>query len=122
MYGKTYMGFLLSDQIGAALIEKLKSPPSILITNRADMLPISELVDWPLILTDPKDNEQPFDGSGLSYLDGREHHLWCVNLPKDQEHLLRHHTDQFLDKLPFDEPMERIAQAIEEAHAVLRAA
>lgn len=122
MYGQTYRGFLYSEQIGAALINKVKNPPSMLLTNSPDMLPISELVDWPVLLMERKTEEAPFDGSGLRQLDAGDHHCWCTNIDDSQLSLLRFHTDKFIGNLPFDEPMERIAQAIEEAHSVLRAA
>ena len=122
MYGQTYRGFLFCEQIGAALIDKVKQTPNFLLTYQPDLLPIGEIVDWPILLVEPKSTEAPFDGSGLQTFETENQRCWCVNLEQASVELARTHACRFAEKLPFDEPFERIAQAIEEAHAVIRAA
>ena len=122
MYGQTYRGFVFTDQIGAALIDSVKHVPSAYLTCSPEMLPISEIVDPPVVLAEISDAEKPFDGSGLPQFKVEQVQFSCVNLVQNQTNTLQGHIEKFHTKLPIDEPFERIAQAIEEAHAVLRAA
>jgi len=122
MYGQTYRGFVFTDQIGAALVDSAKHVPSAYLTCSPEMLPIGELVDPPVVLAEISETEKPFDGSGLPQFKVDQIQFSCVNLAKDQTIALQGHIEKFHAKLPIDEPFERIAQAIEEAHAVLRAA
>ena len=122
MYGQTYRGFVFTDQIGAALIDSVKHVPSAYLTCSPEMLPISEIVDPPVVLAEISDGQKPFDGSGLPQFKVDQVQYSCVNLAQDQTNTLHQHIEKFHTKLPIDEPFERIAQAIEEAHAILRAA
>lgn len=122
MYGETYRGFVFTDQIGAALVDSAKHLPSAYLTCSPDMLPIGELVDPPVVLAEILDTEKPFDGSGVPQFKLGDIQFSCVNLERTQTETLRWHIEKFHSKLPVDEPFERISQAIEEAHAVLRAA
>ena len=122
MYGQTYRGFVFTDQIGAALVDSVKHLPSAYMTCLADMLPIGEQVDPPVVLAEISATETPFDGSGLPQFKVDQIQFSCVNLAQEQTKLLQGHIEKFHAKLPIDEPFERISQAIEEAHAVLRAA
>ena len=122
MYGQTYQGFVFTDQIGAALVDSVKHLPSAYLTCLPDMLPIGEQVDPPVVFAEIAELEKPFDGSGLQQFKVDQIQFSCVNLAQDQTTLLQGHIKQFHARLPIDEPFERISQAIEEAHAVLRAA
>lgn len=122
MYGQTYRGFVFTDQIGAALVDSAKHMPSAYLTCSPEMLPISEIVDPPVVLAEISESEKPFDGSGLAQFKVDQVQFSYVNLAKDQTNTLQDHIEKFHAKLPIDEPFERIAQAIEEAHAILRAA
>jgi len=122
MYGQTYRGFVFTDQIGAALVDSVKHLPAAYLTCLPDMLPIGQQVDPPVVLAEISDTEKPFDGSGLPQFKVQEIQFSCVNLARDQTKTLQGHIEKFHAKLPIDEPFERISQAIEEAHAVLRAA
>lgn len=122
MYGQTYRGFVYTDQIGAALVDSVKHVPAAFLTCSPDMLPVGELVDPPVVLVEISETEKPFDGSGLPQFMIDEIQFSCVNLAQDQTEVLRSHVEKFHSKLSIDEPFERISQAIEEAHSVLRAA
>jgi hypothetical protein len=123
MYGLTYNGFLFSDQIGMALVDKAKNQPTLFVTDCADILPMTELIDAPLILAEqPGVKTEPFDGRGLASFSVQNQTIYCGNAKADQVEGIRNHTESFAKNLPLDEPFERIRQAIEEAHAVLRAA
>ncbi|MEL7497298.1 MAG: hypothetical protein AAFN77_06775 [Planctomycetota bacterium] len=122
MYGQTYLGFLYADQIGGALIDRLKQPPAIMMVQNAELLPISEMVDGAVVMFEPRESTKAFDGVGLHHFETEQHRCWIVNHKPEQVDTLTTHVSSFAEKLPLDEPMERIAQAIEEAHSVLRAA
>ena len=122
MYGQTYRGFVYTDQIGAALVDSVKHLPAAYLTCLPDMLPIGQQVDPPVVLAEISELETPFDGSGLLQFKVEQIQFSCVNLAQDQKTTLHAHIEKFHAKLPIDEPFERISQAIEEAHAVLRAA
>lgn len=122
MYGKTYTGFLFSDQIGMALVDKAKHQPTVFVTDCAEILPITELMDHPLILAEAKNEKTPFDGRGLTSFEIDDQTIYCANARVDQVAMIRQATESFAQILPLDEPFERIRQAIEEAHSVFRAA
>lgn len=133
MYGKTYQGFLYSDQIGMALVDKAKQKPTLFVIDCPDMLPIAELIDQPLILPEPliakakpdtqsTVQDQPFDPRGLKHFSVAENTVYCVNTKPELISSVQAETERFVKSLPLDEPFERIRQAIDEAHAVVRAA
>jgi len=122
IYGQTYQGFLYAEQIGAALVDKIKLFPQIILTTCPDMLPVSEIVDAPVILVEDETDEAKFDGTGLKHFTIDQSQYWCVNTSAELLPAVELHLKKFVAKLPIDEPFERIAQAIEEAHSVFRAA
>jgi hypothetical protein len=122
MYGETYSGFLFSDQIGMALIEKTRERPSVFITDCEEMLPLTELIDNPLIFAESVDSKSDFDGSGLECFDLSGQPVYCLNRRGSEALSISQGVHEFTRRLPLDEPFERIRQAIEEAHSVLRAA
>lgn len=122
MYGKTYRGFLFSDQIGMALVDKTKHQPTVYVTDRAEMLPITELMDAPLIFAETGVEPEPFDGRGLKSFEINNQAIYFSNAQPSQFDIIRQGTESFARRLPLDEPFERIRQAIEEAHSVFRAA
>ena len=122
MYGKTYNGFLVADQIGMALVDKAKNQPTMFVTDCVDMLPITELIDAPLIFAQPSEEKEPFDGQGLTTFQINEQSVYCINASSGHVDALRTSLQAFTKMLPIDEPFERICRAIEEAHTGLRAA
>ncbi len=126
MYGRTYPGFLCGDRIGAALVDKTKQLPTVFVTDCPDMLPVCELIDTPLILV-PASAEatiqsQPFDGRGLKHFIVNGQTIYCLNASSDQRATIEYYANQFSKTLPFEEPFERIRQAIFEANQVLKSA
>ena len=122
MYGKTYNGFLVADQIGMALVDKAKHQPTMFVTDCVDMLPITELIDAPLIFAEAPKSAEPFDGQGLTSFQINHQPVYCINAKRSQVDSLENSLHKFTKMLPLDEPFERICQAIEEAHTGLRAA
>jgi hypothetical protein len=127
LYGQTYRGFLYTEQISAALVDKAKHVPTAYLVSDPDLLPISEIVDSPVVLSGSRESAVEFDGVGLKSFSVDEITFWAVNLSASDNsngalELIKNHVERFHRKLPVDEPFERIGYAIEEAHAVLRAA
>ena len=129
MYGKTYPGFLYGDRIGAALVDKTKQLPTVFVTDCPDMLPVCELIDTPLILvlaseepTDKSSQEKPFDGRGLKHFEVNGQTIYCLNATPEKLGAIEYQAGQFSKTLPFEEPFERIRQAIFEANQVLKSA
>lgn len=117
MYGRTYSGFLHVDQIAMALIEKMQTRPTVLVTNTQELLPVTERVKTPLIYVGEEavataEEEHRFKVNDES--------LVCFNVDSAASDIKRIAT-LFGRTLPFDEPFERIVSAIEEANQVLRA-
>lgn len=122
MYGQTYTGFICADQIGMSLVDKTKNQPTLFLTDCADALPLSELIDSPLVLVENSNVANPFDGQGLKKFTVKDHVAFCVNAQQDQLDSIEQCVKSFTRSLPIEEPFERIRQAIEEAHAGCRAA
>ncbi|MDG1873008.1 MAG: hypothetical protein P8J27_03795 [Mariniblastus sp.] len=126
MYGKTYSGFLCGDRIGAALVDKARRLPTMFVTDSPDILPVCELIDTSLILVpstmELESKPEPFDGKGLKSFQIDNDEIYCLNTPENQLNLIRQQAATFASVLPFDEPFERIRQAIGEAHQVLKVA
>lgn len=122
MYGKTYHGFLYSDQIGMALVDKAKHQPTLFITDCSDVLPMTELMDAPLVYAEPQSISSPFDGRGLAKIEIQDQQVYCANVRRDAIGPIEQSVAAFAERLPLDEPFERIRQALEEAHSVCRAA
>lgn len=120
IYGQTYRGFLFADQIAEALIDKLKQPPAIYVSDCPELLPLNATLAQPLILIESLENNTDSTDDSPNFVTDH-HRCWCPELASNERGLLEHHVKTFASKLPLDEPVERIAQAVEEAHSVLRA-
>lgn len=121
MYGQTYRSFLYSDQIATALIQKLKAQPTIFVSDSHLLLPLAESLDAPLVLLENESFEGWSEAEELHEFEVIEQRCWSPKYPRETSTVLEKRLHAFAGKLPLDEPIERIAQAIEEAHAVLRA-
>lgn len=121
LYGQTYQGFLLGDQIATALIEKVKSPPTAFVTDNVELLELKDPLGAPLFFLDAGESEDARPGDGLIEFDAGEHRCWRWADTSPGVAQTASFLDRFAQKLPLDEPIERICQAIEEAHSVLKA-
>lgn len=124
LYGQTYESFLYCDQIGLALVGKTKQRPELLITNDLKILPLNELVESPVLLVTPQDEQTRLDlqskSQQLDYFDIHEQRIWTESQTNSVLDQIRQLCFEFTESIPIDEPFERIAQAIEEAQAVVR--
>ena len=129
MYGKTYPGFLYGDRIGAALVDKTKQLPTVFVTDCPDILPVCELIDTALMLVEnashsesQSSDAEPFDGRGLKHFDIGGEKVYCLNASPEELGAIEYQASLFKKSLPFEEPFERIRQAIFEANQVLKTA
>lgn len=123
LYGKTYFSYLYCDQIGLALVAKTKTKPTLLITNRIQMMPMADLVPQPLVLVTLSEEPGFGQSSSTQTLDHFRIHdqaIWTQNLEPATLSIARELCIEFSESIPLDEPFERIEQAIEEAQAVVR--
>lgn len=130
LYGKTYQGFLFCDQIGSALVEKSRSKPQLLITDRNELMGLGKLASTPVV----KLCQQIEASSTDSYAedDTTKPEPQVVRLEINGEQIETDSPDlettswaqdacrAFAQSLPLIEPFERIKLAIEEAGAVAR--
>ena len=122
MYGATYKEFLYSEQIGMALVHKTKTKPGLFLADCGDLLPISKLIDIPIILVEEKNAADPISGRGLENFTVKNQRICFVDSSLKQREWIRSSAELFARSVPLEEPFERIRQAIEEAHKVIRAA
>lgn len=114
LYGQTYQGFLYCDQIASAIFEKSKARPQLLITDRCELLALTNTIDTPVVMLCSDDQTENrvagFDVGGER----------VISQISDAQLLssVKSACDEFTQSLPLVEPFERIRLAIEEAQAV----
>lgn len=116
LYGQTYRGFLLCDQIACSIFEKSKSRPQLLVTDQSELLALDKIAHTPVVMLCPP--EQAENRVGGFDVGGEQ-----VVSRIDDAHLLssvKSACGEFSKSLPLVEPFERIRLAIEEAQAVAR--
>ena len=115
LYGQTLREFVCCDQIGIALIGKVKSCLDVVLVDEQPLLSLAELTQIPVVCVNVlQDN----DGQGSRELDNLiesgDHQFTFRGANQEQiEGLMK----QFTTNLPATEPFERIRLAISEAHA-----
>lgn len=124
LYGQTYPMFLFCDQIGSALVEKSRSKPELLVTDRSELMPLGKISSTPVVklCQQIEANAQHAKGrTGVSAgfdINGESVETDISDLQQAQwaEEACR----AFAKSLPLIEPFERIRLAIDEAGAVSR--
>ena len=113
LYGATLKQFLVSDQIGTALLDKARSKLDIVIVDQRDLCTLSSTVQLPFVLTDSNEHKHEFDAEGnIRQLEGASYEI--IGQSADQtDGLLK----LFIETLPLSEPFDRIYQAMGEARA-----
>lgn len=130
LYGRTWQSFLCCDQIGMTLIDKARTQPDVFITDNECILPLSEVVDRPLVYLENLTNDEVTPDSGmvsapvgshrssLAHFDVENRKLWFDRAVARQDDDFQEICQKFSYTLPLNEPFERIRHAIEEAQAV----
>ena len=119
LYGRTYQSFLFCDQIAASLIENTHSQPQAFVTDCADLMPLTESVDAPVLLL-PNESDAKIQRTDLGHFQLNERRLWFDSVERERAEPLRNLCKTLSDTLPIDEPLERIREAIAEAQAAVR--
>lgn len=122
VYGHTYRDYLLGDQIGGALIERLQRQPTLLLSRNPELLNTTRPVPAPVVWVAPPDDSGAAETGRWLALDIPGAPSWTLADHGPLQAGLECHLQHFTSRLPLEEPFERISQAIEEAHAVLRVA
>lgn len=117
LYGATLKEFLVCDQIGISLLDKLKHKPDAILIQERQLSELATQVDFPVVLVDqqtpaPDAQEVTADhGQSLEIADQR-FEIFGSNTDR-AEQVIR----AFAENLPITEPFERIREAINEAHS-----
>jgi len=120
LYGATLKEFLVCDQIGVSLLQKLKQRPDAVLVQDRQLGKLSNSFDFPVVLVDqqnpelhePETQEQPKETGHLLEIANQRFELFGTQTDQ-AEQLLR----SFAEALPISEPFERIREAINEAHS-----
>ena len=122
LYGQTYMSHIYCDLIGVALVEKCSSAPEVLFVEQPELKPLANDVPAPVLMVVPAEAEEETEVGGVSYPEFRIDHLNVSVLTTDLEQFefVKEACDRFTTTLTFDEPFERIRQAVNEAQQVAR--
>ena len=116
LYGQTYRGFLFCDQIASSLVDKSKSRPQLLVTDRSELLALDKIVDLPVALLC---SEGQMENRVSGFDVGGEKIVSQIN-DAGQLDWVKSACIAFTESLPLVEPFERIRLAIEEAQSVSR--
>jgi hypothetical protein len=121
LYGQTYPTYLLCEQIGMALIEKIKVMPNLFLVDQVELLALNSMVATPVVALGANSDNPPYQADLISF---EEQKLWYHARPignqESCEQIIIGLLERFTKTLTFDEPFERIEKAIEEAQAVAR--
>ena len=128
LYGQTYQGFLFCDQIGAALVEKSRSKPELLITDRSELMPMSRSRSTPIVrlcqqieASSQSESVPPMQSvTSKNEFDVNGETLATDTDDLQQAQWAKDACVQFASALPLIEPFERIRLAINEAGASTR--
>jgi hypothetical protein len=120
LFGQTLSEFVYCEQIAESLIKQLKASPLAVLTNSPELSKLN-IDGGNLIFVSSRENTEPHlvhqaaiePQSNQWELDGRELRAWQADgmPPEELSGILR----AFHQRVPIDEPFERIAQALDEA-------
>lgn len=129
LYGKTLPDFVCGEQIAKALTSKAKLTPQLVLTDCAAVLALSHVSDQ-LVACLPVTPAQP--GAATTIPSVERERLKAIQLGEHSALVLRDdlHVEEQLCELwqeldltmDINEPFQRIAEALLEAHPVMKAA
>ena len=135
LYGPTLEAFLYGEQIGQTLVEKAKTQPQTVFTDRKPAMAVREHVSLPVALVMPSEGEaSETDEDGKKYRidaahDGRprlitfelgQNRLAVQESAADDRQLIGQRLAGLSDSFDLVEPFQRIREAIEEAQQAVR--
>ncbi len=120
LYGETYDAYLHCDQIGKALIAKSKLVPTVFVVDIPQLALLGKDIPTPILNIRKLSGNQPVDESQSRFsFDVGGFTLTAANTIENRSKI-KSAIQQLSTSIPLDEPFERIAQAIDEAQAVVR--
>ena len=123
LYGQTYPVFLFCDQIGSALVEKSRSKPELLVTDRSELMPLGKLSSTPVVKLCQQieaNARDARDGLGSAGFDINGETVETDISDLQQAQWAEDACRAFAKSLPLIEPFERIKLAIDEAGGASR--
>ena len=130
LYGATLEPFLYGEQIAATLVAKAGIRPALVCTDQPPVLAAGQHIDLPVLLLPPEREttrtgvDAQWEGHDLLEirLDGGDPRLTALCRTQDDRLAIIRALEQVGSRFDLCEPMERIREAIREAHRAPRRA
>lgn len=114
LYGPTLRRYLFGEQLGPALLAKLKVEPLLICTDRAPLLAVREFHSTPIVLV-LGDDEPPADSPpSVAFSLGAARVAVEAAWQSDEAEVCRR-WEPYLGRVELHEPFTRIRDAIDEA-------
>ncbi len=113
LYGRSLRPFIVCDQIGMTLIQKVSEKLCMILVDDAELSGLTELLVGTPVVRVYRDGQSPDSWSGqVLELEGQN-----ISISDSADERCQSMLRRFLKHLPLTEPFDRIYQAIGEAHA-----
>ena len=121
LFGPTLRGHLISQVVGKLLVEKCRTPISLVCCDQPEALAVNEFLAAPiaLIREAAEFDEGPISEDMLSGIESVEVGGATAYVPIERHESVAALADSFVDLPDAVEPFERIREAIKEAHSQL---
>ena len=125
LYGPTLVPFIIGELLGKALIDRIKIAPSLLFTDRDEMLLLRPLIEIPVLSCAKESLERKSeilpDGSEIhvpSIRVGTQKFVMNPDFASD-ETLVTRLTSELSSQADISEPLERVSEALKETMATV---
>jgi hypothetical protein len=129
LYGNTVDDFFCGEQIAKALVAKAKLKPTLLLTDSSSVLAFENVGDEHIVLVHLPDTDNATNlrtpGSNaipLRTIQGKSFSVQCSQQCSYTSQMLNELTPQLAPNFDVMEPFQRIAEALIEAHPIVKAA
>jgi hypothetical protein len=130
LYGQTLDDFICGEQIAKALVAKAKLKPALLLTNCEAVLAFEHVSDEPMLYVSCEEDaddvphlRKPMSSSvQLSDMKVGGSHFRITNTSRATEKLTEDIASRLAPNFDLHEPFQRIAEALLEAHPIVKAA
>lgn len=130
LYGHTLDDFICGEQIAKALVTKAKLKPSLLLTDSTAVLAFEQVGDEPMALVETNDSNaneahlrRPYRADSNLKRIGSSGMRCCISASSSlSSELLSEIGPELAPNFDLTEPFQRIAEALLEAHPIVKAA
>lgn len=130
LYGPTLDDFICGEQIAKALVTKAKLKPSLLLTDCTAVLAFEQVGDEPMVLVEagePEDNESHLrrphrKDASVKRIASSGMRCSVSTSSSASSELLSELAPKLAPNFDLTEPFQRIAEALLEAHPIVKAA